>query len=711
MSKQKSQTEQTYLSLIEQKKQLQAQLSEMSSELDGLENPEIAQKINELELEKAKLTKECESTENNAKTLKEALNSLKAKITNLSDGKNKELIVAVQKQRWFFFKEPKEIIFDTHTGMIWENLDYFNSRSSKKRNEIINEVKSIKTANQKNWEIPIYDSLLVISDAKNKYPFLKQQNLSLFFNPVASRNKPYYGDYYYCSIILSNKEPFYEVATKSDLDTYKDYNYTFFNRTFYNQDLDPTNTTIYSLDEKNQMVLDIFSSQKWIPLFDDRSLTDVFVKLYYERPALLEKFAELEVQIKEIESKRNTLDKDFDFKVPLREYDLKEINYSALQYYKNAVYWINDLLDSLDDFEKENLELIQSMSHIQIETAEDYKPDSDFSDDENSFFEEQKLEIKKIFDFGFDTLKKQLVSFRKEAEDKKTEIDSISNSDNKISFLAKIDKEPRPDFYLFAEYTGNLIKEKMQKFNWFYEKNELIKEMLKKATSLQEDYDIFKDKLKGDFIKKCEEQSIENKRAEEWFEEWTKERFTVVSKQLLLLTSGLPEMKLQEETILSLNSIAEEYKKELDEFYLEERINIHTKFAFNNNGEFQEKFEKENLLFKIAYKYSSKIEDVIFKLESSSEKIFIIRWAKEWLNSQIEEIVHYIEKSKIKDTTPVFVDSLKEIKRLQLENMEVYLSDVKQYSDAVKKRHDDFNALIFKMRKEIEGKSKPEKKK
>jgi hypothetical protein len=59
---------------------------------------------------------------------------------------------------------------------------------------------------------------------------------------------------------------------------------------------------------------------------------------------------------------------------------------------------------------------------------------------------------------------------------------------------------------------------------------------------------------------------------------------------------------------------------------------------------------------------------------------------------------------------PVFVDSLKEIKRLQLENMEVYLSDVKQYSEAVKKRHDDFNSLIFKMRKEIDGKSKPEKK-
>jgi hypothetical protein len=132
--------------------------------------------------------------------------------------------------------------------------------------------------------------------------------------------------------------------------------------------------------------------------------------------------------------------------------------------------------------------------------------------------------------------------------------------------------------------------------------------MLKNAMSIQEDYDIFKGKLKGDFLKICDQQSIEADKAEEWFEEWTKERFIVVSKQLLLLTSGLPDMKLHEETILSLNSIAEEYKKELDEFYLEERINIHTKFAFNDNGEFQEKFEKENLLFKIAYKYSSKLK-------------------------------------------------------------------------------------------------------
>jgi hypothetical protein len=703
MSKQKSKTEQTYLSLIEQKKQLQAQLSEMNSELDGSENPEIAQKINDLELEKAKLTKECESADNNAKTLKEALNSLKVKITSISNGKNKELIEAVKKQRWFFFKEPKEIIFDTNTGIVWENLDYVSIKrfADFKIFDKIHEEYIL--CNLKKWEIPgVNDFELIAISKKDMYPFFDRLNKTEYgyFHTISSDN---YYKYFHISQIQS-------IKTSIHNNNRDNFSYILCNRTLANSDLDPTNTTVYSLDEKAQMVLDIFSSQKWIPLFDDRSLTDVFVKLYYDRPALLEKFAELEVKIKEIESKRNTLDKDFDFKVPLRNYDLKEINFSALQYYKNAVYWINDLLDSLDDFEKENLELIQSMSHIQIETAEDYKPDSDFSVDENSFFKEQKLEIKKIFDFGFDTLKKQLVSFRKEAEDKKAEIDSISNSDNKISFLAKIDKEPRPDFYLFAEYTGNLIKDKMQKFNWFYEKNELIKEMLKNAMSIQEDYDIFKGKLKGDFLKICDQQSIEADKAEEWFEEWTKERFIVVSKQLLLLTSGLPDMKLHEETILSLNSIAEEYKKELDEFYLEERINIHTKFAFNDNGEFQEKFEKENLLFKIAYKYSSKIEDVIFKLDSSSEKIFIVRWAKEWLNSQIEEIVLYIEKSKIKDATPVFVDSLKEIKRLQLENMEVYLSDVKQYSEAVKKRHDDFNSLIFKMRKEIDGKSKPEKK-
>lgn len=699
MSKQKSQTEQTYLSLLEQKKQLEAQLSEMNSELDGSENPEIAQKINDLELEKAKLTKECESTENNAKTLKEALNSLKSKITNLSDGKNKELIEAVKKQRWFFFKEPKEIIFDSQIGLAWENLDYSEIKSLKPA-EVNTLLSKIKIGNLKNWAVPKKHTI-------NRLAKIPQYPFKDLINSSSSPHLVVEGDtycYFYGSHGIGND---FDIYNASNSDTYK---FIIRDNTFFNEELDPSNTSIYTLEEKAQMVLDIFSSKKWIPLFDDRSLTDVFVKLYYDRPALLEKFAELEVKIKEIESKRNTLDKDFDFKVPLREYDLKEINYSALQYYKNAICWINDLLDSLDDFEKENLELIQTMSHIQIETAEDYKPDSDFSDDENSFFGIQKAEIKKIFDFGFDTLKKQLVSFRKEAENKKAEIDSISNSENKISLLAKIDKEPRPDFYLFAEYTGNLIKEKMQKFNWFYEKNELIKEMLKNAMSLQVDYDIFKDKLKGDFIKKCVEQSIETERADEWFDEWTKERFTIVSKQLLVITTGLPENKIQEETILSLNTITEDYKKELDEFYLKERINIHTKFAFSNNGDFQEKFEKESLLFDITCKYSSKIEEVIFKLSSSSEKIFIVRWAKEWLISQIEEIVLYIEKSKIKDATPIFVESLKEIKRLQLENMEVYLSDVKQYSEAIKKRHDDFNALIFKMRKEIDGKLKPEKK-
>lgn len=703
MTKQKPISEANYETLLTQKQELEKQLNSLNAELDGSENAQVSEQINKLELEKERNSKELSIAENSLELLKKISADLTSKISTLSSGKSQELIEAVKKQRWFFFKNPKEIIFDTHTGIIWENLNYLQIQKFT-NGTFKDESKTKNTAKIPNWNIASNFEYSSILSKKSKYPFLSL--VDQLETPNSHR---------YFRIKGESITHFYResdsIFTTSIFDSSTVVFVLYCNATYVNADLDPSNSTIYSIDEKAQMVLCIFSEQKWEPIFDQKELTDVFKKYYYERPSLIKSLAELEIKIKELEPKRKKLNKDFDFKVLLKEFDLKEINFSALQYYRNAVLWINELLDSLDDFESENSQLVQSMLSVQDEMMEDYKNDSDFKEEENNFFRDQKLKWRKIFDFGLDSLKDELISFRTEAEIKLKQIDDISISKNKISDLSKIEIEDRPDFYFFAEYTGNLIRKRMIKFNWFDEKSEDIIELLRHAKIWYEDYDVFKGKLKADFYGKCNKQSIDEEKFSEWFEEWTNERFLIVSKLFNLISDNIEENKLTEKTILELFEIAKDYREKLDEFYLGERLNIHQKFAFVDNGELQEKFEKEIKLNEITNEYSGKIENLMFDLETSAQKIIIARWAKEWLNLQIEEIVRFIEKSKIEDLTPVFKESLQEIKKLKTQNFEVFLNDVKLYSEAVKQRQDDFNSSIFRMRKEMSGKKEKGKKK
>jgi hypothetical protein len=712
MTKQKPQSEVTYETLLAQKKELENQLNNLNAELDGSENSEVAKQINEFELDKARISKEISITENSLEAMKQEAITLTTQISSLSLGKSKELIEAINKQRWFYFTKPKEIIFDSLTGIIWGNTDYIKLESGL-RPAVLKSVKEKKIANISNWIVPSYEDYqtLLLKPKFSKLELLKvQNNLYFLFEPITYRS---IGSGYYWGLHYSSGDDFslYTYGPLSSIDEYKTMTYLLCNKSFSNPEFNQVNKSAESLNKKAQMSLDIFLSQKWEPIFDQIQIAEVFKKYYYKRPQLLKSLSELEAKIKDVEPKRSQLNTEFDFNVLLKDYDLKKINFSSLQYYRNAILWINELLDSLDDFESENSQLVQSMLSVQDEMMEDYTNDSDFKEEENNFFRDQKLKWRKIFDFGLDSLKDELISFRTEAEIKLKQIDDISISKNKISDLSKIEKEDRPDFYFFAEYTGNLIRKRMIKFNWFDEKSEDIIELLRHAKIWYEDYDVFKGKLKADFYGKCNKQSIDEEKFSEWFEEWTNERFLIVSKLFNLISDNIEENKLTEKTILELFEIAKDYREKLDEFYLGERLNIHQKFAFVDNGELQEKFEKEIKLNEITNEYSGKIENLMFDLETSAQKIIIARWAKEWMNLQIEEIVKFIEKSKIEDLTPVFKESLQEIKKLKTQNLEVFLNDVKLYSEAVKQRQDDFNSLIFRMRKEMSGKKEKGKKK
>ena len=71
------------------------------------------------------------------------------------------------------------------------------------------------------------------------------------------------------------------------------------------------------------------------------------------------------------------------------------------------------------------------------------------------------------------------------------------------------------------------------------------------------------------------------------------------------------------------------------------------------------------------------------------------------LNISIDEISNFIRE---KELDAISEEILTQFAKLRRQNFAAYISDSKSYSEAVQKREKEFNALIFRMRKDLHRK-------
>ena len=150
--------------------------------------------------------------------------------------------------------------------------------------------------------------------------------------------------------------------------------------------------------------------------------------------------------------------------------------------------------------------------------------------------------------------------------------------------------------------------------------------------------------------------------------------------------------------IEELIKILEEYKKSVDKFFREERKGIYQKFAFVPSGDLQDKFEAESGLYKCTYEFQSALQKIIFACVKSADRFFILNWASDLFDIQIDEVLNFIAN---KDLQKISASILEEFSQLRLKNYDAYLSDARAYSEEQSKREKQYNSLMFKMRKDL----------
>lgn len=612
-----------------------------------------------------------------------------------SEANINKILEAIKKQRWYFFKNDPKILMDRDTGYLWANLDYFPYRKTNGNyslTEAIEVVKKFVTASSAKWSIPKFDDFREMIQDKT-FPFHEGDRWSikgeLFWHCDMSDYSN--GDGIDLGDLCVENGVYFVLPYSKGLVAGTDYKYNV-----------SKSNHVYTEKERLKLTLDLFANNGLEPKFNDEAITKLYKKFYIERPQLINKMESLSKQIEEL-SKVTLLSSEFDYLALLTKYDIKAIESSPIKYFQAVQQWIDGLTAQLENYEEKMGNTIREFNLINLNLSKKYEDSSRLTDEENELLSSRQKYFNKLFSVEMVSVKNKLLAIKKQADDLEDKIERINDGDNALYELALLEKEERVSFSFLAENTAMILKNALVKVEYFQKNYDFVKTSIEIWESWNEDYKVFKTTYKEEMKKFCEDDSIESEVWSKWYEDWRKLRFAIETKLQPIIERGLKSVipvsqQVKDSVPLLLIQALETYKNAIDKFYLEERKGIYQKFAFQAGGDLQDKFETESELYKRTAAFQSQLQDIIFNCSNTEDRIFILRWANDLLDIQIDEILTFVVD---KDLQQISNTLLNEFSLLKQKNFSSYLMDVKAYSEEKSRREKEYNSLIFKMRKDL----------
>lgn len=670
-------------------------IQEIGEQYEGIENEHNAQKIQELNKIQAQLMGSQNDLKQQLQSVQEKLKTINNEINKLSSTATDRILEAIKNQRWYFFKNKPHILMDKTTGILWANLDYFPYKKEQENNTCYNidEAKSLVNNYSidgiDDWQIPTFEVFKHMIYDKT-FPFQQGDNW---------RIKGAW--YWFCNVDnwSNNRIDLDDWNKSTGVGYVLPCSYHLIQDSEYEKNVSENNN-VYTERERLQFTLNLFRENELLPIFDDAEITDLYKKIYFEKPRLLQALSEVEMQLAQCEEVK-TITANFDYKTLLNKYDIASIDKSIIKYYEAIQQWIDELMEYLADFEQQKESVIQDCNQIGLQLSTTYKNDNNLTETENELSKNRQYYFKDKLALGMDKVKTNLLKIKQQADDIEYTINEIDDGDNAIYELAQLEKKERASFALIAENTAKIVNKALQKIDFFEHNRDFIVKAVEVWSKWNEDYKVFKTKQFEELKHSCEQDDIEAEVWQKWYEDWQKLRFTIEEKLQPMIARGLKgdiEAKEEQETPIIMQAIyvLNDYKIAVDNFYLEERKNIYQQYVFQNCGDLQEKFEVEKELYARTMNLQKALQNIIFNCKKEADKIFILRWIDNLIDIQINEIIQFVADNNLEQISQ---EVLNEFAKLKQKNYYMYLADIKAYSQEQANREKAYNSLIFKMRK------------
>lgn len=682
--------------LTAQRDGLLAKIREIEASCEGIENEHNAQRVQELNLEHAQLSAQKQELSGKLSAMEARLSAISSEIAQLSGTGIDRILEAIKNQRWYFFKNKTKVLMDRDTGLLWANLNYFNWCKNKNNldehyntTEAKNVVSSFSDGEFSHWVFPKFDDFKEMIQDKS-FPFQEGSNYL-----IKGRN------YFYCDMTGYGSDgiDLNDLTVESGVYYVIPYCKSLVQNTDYKSNVSPSNPN-YTEKERLMFTLDLFIQNDLWPIFDDEEITELFKKIYYEKPKLTEQLNELQKQIESLQTVV-LLSSEFDYTALLAKYDIKAIDSSVIKYYQAVQKWTNELLEKLNYYETEKEDVIRDFNIIGLKLGKKYENSDLLSPEENALLGDRQRYFASRFSLGMNSVKSKILAVKHQADELEYRIDEIDNGDDAIHQLALLEKEERASFSFIAENTAKIIRNALRKIEYFEANHQYVVWAIEAWEQWSEKYKVFRTTYREELKSSCEEDGIEEEIWQKWYEDWQALRFRIEQKFQPIVEHELRErvaMIKEDEISVAQQIIAEleVYRNAVDTFYREERKGIYQNFAFQSNGDIQDKFEAESKLYNLTASFQKALQNIVFNCAKAEDRIFILNWANDLLDIQVDDVLAIISDNDLDKISETILTEFSELKK---KNYEIYLADAKSYGEEQARRDKQFNSLLFKMRK------------
>ncbi len=678
--------------LLSQRDTLLEKIRSIEATCEGLENENNAKRVQELNLVQAQLTAEKNEIQSKLNVVQSKLIAINEEIEKLGGTGVDRILEAIKKQRWYFFKNNTKILLDRNTGLLWANLEYFPWRNNGREYERSNArdvIEKYKDDKIDSWRLPIVEEIKDMIYDKT-FPF--HSGSKWYINGY--RYWLYSGSWSY-RIDLENFETGPYDGNLIPCTSY------LVDNTDYKNNVSASNP-VYTEQERLQFTLDLFVQNNFEPIFDDDEITELYKKIYFEKPVLLQELQNIQSQIDALQTVE-LLSSSFDYTALLVKYDTKSIDGSIIKYYQAVQMWCDELIDKVEHYEEVMDAVIRDFNVISLKLSKKYEENPHLTEEENRLLADRQRYFQKRFSLGMHSVKSKILVVKEQADELEYRIDDIDNGDDAMHALAILEKEERASFGFIAENTAKIIRNALLKVEYFQDNHAFVMHAINVWEDWSEGYRVFKTTYREDLKHGCEDDGIEEDIWGQWYEDWQKIRYAIEQKVQPIIERGLKSnIPTLSETKVSvpeqLIEVLETYKNNVDRFFLEDRKGIYQKFAFQAGGDLQDKFESQSELYKCTASLQSALQEIIFNCANAEDRVFILKWANSLLDIQIDEILTFVADNELQNISNTI---LTEFATLKQKNFDAYLTDAKAYSEEKARREKEYTSLIFKMRKDL----------
>lgn len=340
-------------------------------------------------------------------------------------------------------------------------------------------------------------------------------------------------------------------------------------------------------------------------------------------------------------------------------------NISELSKHKNIIDYTNIILEKITTYSKLNNENLFSIDKIYLKLSNLETPNKNMQKIKEYLLEE--------FDFSLLTIKKDLINYKTQSTEF---IKKLEKENNIFNFV----QGDNIDFNLYCETITNKYNNQIDKIEEFSQNREFLETILTQLEMIFSNSSNIYTSYKSNLLKKCEDEYVEYE-FENIYNQLIVEYENIDNRYFDILKYSFNN-DLSEDTTLDILETMTRYQKNIENYFISDRISIIQKYNKKKKSNFLQKIDIENSLFDFLIDFIDDMKNIINLIDDDIEKEII----DELIVSLIERQILII--SSISKEIGMGEAIANQLLKLEKQNFKIYLDDIK--------------SLLFKMEKDLE---------